>query len=180
MEPYFGSFYRQLEWCCKSKNQRLLLSWVKPSDGLLHAATEIKTHGLAALHDLVPADLFRGIPHPYPSFTVLWSPWASVYLLAAPSSFKPQELFFWSVILKNLTILASASIFKISGQECTCCCSAVSDSATPLDCSPPGSSVHGIFQARVWGGLPFPSPEDHPDPVNNLESPATGRQVLYH
>ena len=27
----------------------------------------------------------------------------------------------------------------------------------PMDCSPPGSSVHGIFQARVleWGGIAF-------------------------
>ena len=26
----------------------------------------------------------------------------------------------------------------------------------PMDCSPPGSSVHGIFQARVleWGAMP--------------------------
>ena len=99
LEPYFGTFYRQLEWCCKSENQRILLSWVKPSDGLLHAATEIKTHSPAALRDLVPANLFSVIPHPYPSFTVLSSPWASVYLLDAPSSFHPQELFFWNVIL---------------------------------------------------------------------------------
>ena len=28
----------------------------------------------------------------------------------------------------------------------------------PLDCSPPGSSVHGILQAECWSGLPFPSP----------------------
>ena len=28
-------------------------------------------------------------------------------------------------------------------------CSVVSDSSDPMDCSPPGSSVHGIFQARV-------------------------------
>ena len=29
----------------------------------------------------------------------------------------------------------------------------------PLDCSPPGSSVHGIFQARVleWGAIAFSS-----------------------
>ena len=28
---------------------------------------------------------------------------------------------------------------------------------TPMDCSPPGSSVHGIFQARVleWGAIAF-------------------------
>ena len=33
-------------------------------------------------------------------------------------------------------------------------CSALSD---PVDCSLPGSSVHGIFQARVleWGAIAF-------------------------
>ena len=29
-----------------------------------------------------------------------------------------------------------------------------------VDCSPPGSSVHGILQARLWNGLPCPPPED--------------------
>ena len=33
-----------------------------------------------------------------------------------------------------------------------------------MDCSPPGSSVHGILQAKCWSELPFPSPEDLPDP----------------
>ena len=28
----------------------------------------------------------------------------------------------------------------------------------PMDYSPPGSSVHGILQASILGGLPFPSP----------------------
>ena len=27
----------------------------------------------------------------------------------------------------------------------------------PMDCSLPGSSIHGICQARVWSGLPLPS-----------------------
>ena len=27
-----------------------------------------------------------------------------------------------------------------------------------MDCSPPGSSVHGIFRQEHWSGLPFPSP----------------------
>ena len=35
--------------------------------------------------------------------------------------------------------------------------------ATLLDCSPPGSSAQGIFQARILGGLPFPSLWDLPD-----------------
>ena len=34
----------------------------------------------------------------------------------------------------------------------------------PIDYSPPGSSVHGIIQTRIWSGLPFPSPGDIPDP----------------
>ena len=33
-----------------------------------------------------------------------------------------------------------------------------------MDCSLQGSSVHGIFQARVLEWLPFPSPGDLPDP----------------
>ena len=35
----------------------------------------------------------------------------------------------------------------------------------PMDCSLPGSSVHGIIQARkLQSGLPFPSPGALPDP----------------
>ena len=34
----------------------------------------------------------------------------------------------------------------------------------PMDCGPPGSSVHGIFQAKYQSGLPFPPPRDISDP----------------
>jgi len=33
-----------------------------------------------------------------------------------------------------------------------------------MDCSSPGSSVHGIFQTRILEWLPFPTPGDLPDP----------------
>ena len=46
--------------------------------------------------------------------------------------------------------------------DCVCVCvcvshSIVSDSLRPIDCSPPGSSVHGILQARIleWVSMPF-------------------------
>ena len=41
-----------------------------------------------------------------------------------------------------------------SESEVTQSCPTLSD---PVDCSPPGSSVHGIFQARVleWGAIAF-------------------------
>ena len=46
---------------------------------------------------------------------------------------------------------------------CVCVCAHVlvahscPDICDPLDCSPPGSSVHGIFQARIleWVAIPF-------------------------
>ncbi|XDA87108.1 hypothetical protein R6Z07F_016818 [Ovis aries] len=46
-----------------------------------------------------------------------------------------------------------------------------------MDCSLPGSSIHGIFQARV-SGLPFPSSGDLPDPGIQPRSPAL-QQPLY-
>ena len=44
-----------------------------------------------------------------------------------------------------------------------------------MDCSPPGSSVRGILQARILEGV-FPPSEDLPDPVIQPVSPdLTGR-----
>ena len=37
----------------------------------------------------------------------------------------------------------------------------------PMDCSPPGSSVHGVSQARILERLPFPSPGDLLEPGSN-------------
>ena len=33
-----------------------------------------------------------------------------------------------------------------------------------MDCSPPGSSVHGIFRQEYWNGLPFSFPRNLPHP----------------
>ena len=52
----------------------------------------------------------------------------------------------------------------------------------PMDCSPPGFSVHGIFQAWIlheyWSGLPFPSPGDLPTQGSN-PGLSHCRQMLY-
>ena len=37
----------------------------------------------------------------------------------------------------------------------------------PMDCSPPGSSVHGIFQARILEWVAMPPPGDLPDQGSN-------------
>ena len=42
----------------------------------------------------------------------------------------------------------------------------------PMDCSQPGSSVHGILQQEYWSGYPFPPPRDLPDPGIKPTPPA--------
>ena len=62
-----------------------------------------------------------------------------------------------------VTLLAVAATAKLL-QLCPTLCG-------PMDCSLSGSSVHGIFQAKCWSGLPFPSPGDLPDPGIEPRSP---------
>ena len=59
----------------------------------------------------------------------------------------------------------SESVKVLVTQLCLILCDSV-------DCSTPGSSVHGILQARIWSGLPFPSPGDLPNPGIKPRSPA--------
>ena len=58
-------------------------------------------------------------------------------------------------------------------------CSTLCD---PIDCSPPGFSVHEILKKEYWSGLPCPSPKDLSDPGVEPVSYVSciGRQILYH
>ena len=49
------------------------------------------------------------------------------------------------------------------GQLCPTLCG-------PMNCSLPGSCAHGIFQARYWSGVPFPTLGNLPDPGIQLVS----------
>ena len=66
--------------------------------------------------------------------------------------------------------------FFLSTPSCNCESESVAQSYPSLcdtmDCSPPGSSLHGILQAEYWSGLPFPSPGGLPDPGIKSRSPA--------
>ena len=53
----------------------------------------------------------------------------------------------------------------------------------PMDCSLPGSSVHGILQARIleWVAMPCSRASSQPRMESkSLPSSCTGRWVLYH
>ena len=41
-----------------------------------------------------------------------------------------------------------------------------------MDCRPQDSSIHGIFQAKIWSGLPFPPSGDLPHKNIEPRSPA--------
>ena len=43
----------------------------------------------------------------------------------------------------------------------------------PMDCSPPGSSVHGILQARILEWVAVPPPRNCPNPGIQPTSPAS-------
>ena len=56
-------------------------------------------------------------------------------------------------------------------------CSVVSDSCDPMDCSPPGSSVHRIFQARILEWVAISFSRDLPD--LGIDPCLRCRQTLY-
>ena len=57
----------------------------------------------------------------------------------------------------SLVSSASISAVHVHAQLCPTLCD-------PMDCSPPGSSVHGIFQARILEWVPIAYSGDLPDP----------------
>ena len=52
----------------------------------------------------------------------------------------------------------------------------------PMDCSPPGSSVHGILQVRILEGVAMPCARvsSWPRDRTHIYVSCTGRRVLYH
>ena len=78
---------------------------------------------------------------------------------------------------KNLGIKSRISNKKVwhrfssVTQSCPTLCDA-------MDCSSPGSSVHGILQQEYWSGLPFPSPGDLSNPRTEPGSPALQADYL--
>ena len=48
------------------------------------------------------------------------------------------------------------------------------------DCSPPGSSVHGIFQARMWKWVAISFSKVSFQPTNRTWGSCIGRLILYH
>ena len=59
-------------------------------------------------------------------------------------------------------------------------CSGVSDSLRPHGLYPPGSSVHGILQARTLEWVAMAASRGSSQPKDQTRVSCIGRQILYH
>ena len=75
------------------------------------------------------------------------------------------------------------SDFPLPGQRrCVCYLLSRVQLCDPIDCNPPGSSVHGILQARILGWWGFASPfcRASSPPRDGTRVCGIGRWILYH
>ena len=84
-----------------------------------------------------------------------------------------------SLIRSNMFIFVFISI-SLGG----CCCCLVTKSylilLDPRDCSPPGLSVHGIFQARILKSVAISFSRGSSWPRSQTRICCIGRLILYH
>ena len=122
---------------------------------------QLQTSNLRAL----PGSLFRGsqrragggarpLPSPDPP--------------AGPSEMQPLPGD--RCILKSSAFLSS-KIWELVGAR-LCLVTQSCPAPQPVDCSPPGSSVHGILQTRILEWVAMPSSRGLPDPGIEPRSPA--------
>ena len=82
----------------------------------------------------------------------------------------------WSATCINMPVCVRVPVYMHarSLQSCPALCD-------PMDCSPLGSCVHGILQARILEWLPCPPPGHLPNPGTepiSLTSPALAGEVF--
>ena len=78
-------------------------------------------------------------------------------------------------ILPRMTLALIFYLCSESESEIVKSCPTLCD---PMGCSILSSSIHGIFQARVLSGVPFPSPVDLSNPGIEPGSPALQADAL--
>ena len=86
-----------------------------------------------------------------------------------------------TVIFKYISVYSQVRI--VSSLCCCICAQSCLTLCDPMDCSPPGSSVHGISQARIleWVTISFTKRSSWPRDQTHISCVSCiGRQILYH
>ena len=117
-----------------------------------------------------------------PFYNLIWTTYLVLLLTTSHS-----KLFFSSQYLENLIafLIPFPSLFAYSPALCVHAkllqlCPTLCD---PVDCCLPGSSVHGVFQARIleWVSMPSSKESSWPrDQTHITYVSCLGKQVLYH
>ena len=89
----------------------------------------------------------------------------------------PSEMFGPHFTLTGEASAMGLYWFALRVHACAQSCPALWD---PMDCSPPGSSVHGISQARIPEWVPISFSRGSSQPRDQTQVPCIGRQILYH
>ena len=112
-----------------------------------------------------------------------WLPWLSGSAQCVFLLWRHQCLMGW---YQN-SLLLGVNFYLLKDCVCVrahvCMLSSLWLFCDPVDCSPPGSSVHGISQARILEWVPFPPPGDLPARIapSTLVFPAlAGSLPLHH
>ena len=99
--------------------------------------------------------------------------------LASAQTFHPvQEACLLSLILQQESKLCSATL-----KSCVCTCATCPTLCDPIGCSPPGSSVHGVFQARIPQWVAISSSRGSSQSWDQIQISCVsciGRKILYH
>ena len=87
-----------------------------------------------------------------------------------PQTMKSSDFFFLNLFNSKELLYATGNYKEREVARSTLC--------NPVDCRPPGSSVHGVFRPEYYSGLPFPSLRDLPKPGIEPGSPAMRAEAL--
>ena len=126
----------------------------------------LKTIQWASYHSYLKVHLWR-LTFAAPLMSISQSLCSSNAGLLIPRTHPPPSLWTFHILLICLKGFFSCPLFLIKvlvTQSCLTLCN-------PMDCSTPGSSVHGVLQARIleWVAIPFSG--DLPNPGIEPESP---------
>ena len=101
--------------------------------------------------------------------------WRNGYLGLLPISFS----FFLPISWLGFVVVVVVVVVVIECMKCLYMCESVCLTlCDTMDCSPAGSSVHGISLARIPQWMPFRSAEDLPHPGTKPASPALAGQFF--
>ena len=111
--------------------------------------------------------------------------WPSVFICRRPSG-SPLGCFihYSSHWFTSQRLQLTWLLFLVFLNHPCCCLSSVTQSCltlcNPMDCSLPGSSVHGITPARIWKWVAISFPRGSSQPRDQTNIPCIGKWILHH